>query len=243
MTPRRLDPPPLWAAILPLALPAFLIAQRAAWDAAVPRVVDLGPGFPMDVFVREGWEIPTKVVDLLGGPTVALLCGALAALVLLWRRTVPAERAGVVGGAVAEGGAILLIAAAGGVFGSALRQTGVGGLVAGLPVGGGFGLLVTAWAVAAAVRTAQGSATVAMVTAAGVVGGAVQTGTVAPVWVACAIGCGSKAVAWMNASGFWVVCKAGGLSERQALATFTPLTCVLAVAGLAATLLGAWVWP
>ena len=47
----------------------------------------------------------------------------------------------------------------------------------------------------------------------------------------------------MNASGFWVVCKAGGLTERQALATFTPLTGVLSAAGLAATLLGAWVWP
>ena len=47
----------------------------------------------------------------------------------------------------------------------------------------------------------------------------------------------------MNASGFWVVCKAGGMTERQALATFTPLTVALAVCGLAATLLGAWVWP
>ena len=237
------DLPPLWAAALPLALPAFLIAQRAAWDAAVPRLVDVGPGFPMALFVREPWGFPAQIVDLLGGPTVALLCGALAALGLLWRRTVPAERAAVVGKAVAEGGAILLVAAAGGAFGAALRRTGVGGLVAGLPVGGGVGLLVTAWAVAAAVRTAQGSATVAMVTAAGVVGGAVQSGAVAPVWVACAIGCGSKAVAWMNASGFWVVCKAGGLTERQALATFTPLTGVLSAAGLAATLLGAWVWP
>ena len=110
---------------------------------------------------------------------------------------VAADRAGgggrrFVGNAVAEGGAILLVAAAGGAFGAALRRTGVGGLVAGLPVGGGVGLLVTAWAVAAAVRTAQGSATVAMVTAAGVVGGAVQSGAVAPVWVACAIGCGSR---------------------------------------------------
>ena len=221
--------PALWASALPLAVPAFLIAQAAAWRFGPDR-------FP-------GKEPVGPVVAALGDPTVALLAGALAALGLLWRRSVPAERTEVVGEAVAEGGAVLLIAACGGAFGAALRQTGVGGLVAGLPVGGGFGLLVTAWAAAAAVRTAQGSATVAMVTAAGVVGGAVQAGPVAPVWVACAIGCGSKAVAWMNASGFWVVCKAGGLTERQALATFTPLTGVLSVAGLAATLLGARVWP
>ncbi|MEM9702656.1 MAG: GntP family permease, partial [Planctomycetota bacterium] len=133
--------------------------------------------------------------------------------------------------------------AAGGAFGTALRQTGVGSLVAALPDLRGLGLLTLAWAATLAVRTAQGSATVAMVVAAGLVGSAIPESGVHPVWVACAIGCGSKAIAWMNSSGFWVVARAGGLTEREALATFTPLTIVLAVAGLAVTLMGAWLWP
>ena len=237
------DLPPLWASALPIGLPVFLIAQRAAWDAVVPRTAEVPPGFPLDFFVEEGWEIPAQFVDFFGDPTVAVLCGTLCALGLLWRRTVPAERAEIVGAAVAEGGGILLVAAAGGAFGAALRQSGLGGLIAELPAFGGFGTLLTAWFVAAAMRTAQGSATVAMVVAAGVVGDAAAIGAVHPVWVACAIGCGSKAVAWMNASGFWVFCKAGGLTERETLATFAPLTAVLSVAGLLATLLGAWAWP
>ena len=219
--------PPLWASVAPLAVPVFLIAQRAAWDAAADRLA--GPG----------WEVPTKIAFHLGEPTTAVLLGTLLALWLLWRWSGPGERREVTAGAVAEGGGILLVAAAGGAFGAALRQTGVGGLVAAIPDLGGFGLLVTAWAVAAAVRTAQGSATVAMVVAAGVVGAAVPGCGVDAVWVACAIGCGSKAVAWMNSSGFWVVSRAGGLTEREALATFTPLTAVLSLAGLAATLAGA----
>ena len=223
--------PPLWASVAPLAVPVFLIAQRAAWDAAADRLA------------APGWEVPAKIAFHLGEPTTAVLLGTLISLWLLWRWSGPGERREVTAGAVAEGGGILLVAAAGGAFGAALRQTGVGGLVAAVPDLGGFGLLVTAWAVAAAVRTAQGSATVAMVVAAGVVGAAVPGCGLHPVWVACAIGCGSKAVAWMNSSGFWVVSRAGGLTEREALATFTPLTGVLSLAGLAATLAGAWAWP
>ena len=223
--------PPLWLSLAPVAVPIFLIAQRAGWEALAGRL--LAPG----------WGVPTKVVHHLGEPTTAVLLGMLLSLFLLWRWAGPGEGRGATAAAVAEGGGILLVAAAGGAFGAALRQTGVGSLIAAIPDMGGFGLLITAWAVAAAMRTAQGSATVAMVVAAGVVAAAIPGSGVHAVWVACAIGCGSKALAWMNASGFWVVCRAGGLTEREALSSFTPLTGVLALAGLAATLAGAWLWP
>ena len=246
--------PPLWLSLLPVAIPIFLIAQRAGWEAAEPwrdrvspAVVTLGPSppptAPLLAVSTPGWEIPAKIVHHLGEPTTAVLLGTLISLFLLWRWAGPGERRGATAAAVAEGGGILLVAAAGGAFGGALRQTGVGSLIAAIPDLGGVGLLVTAWAVAAAMRTAQGSATVAMVVAAGVVAAAIPGSGVHAVWVACAIGCGSKALAWMNASGFWVVCRAGGLAEREALSAFTPLTGVLALAGLAATLAGAWLWP
>ncbi len=222
--------PPLWASLAPLAAPVFLIAQRSAWEPFADRV----PWVP---------DVMTAVVRGLGDPTIAVLAGALCSLMLLWRYAAPAERREVVAAAVAEGGGIVLLASAGGAFGAALRQTGVGGLVAATPTAGGLGLLVLAWAITVAVRTAQGSATVAMVVAAGLVAAALPGSGVHPVWAACAIGCGSKAIAWQNSSGFWVVCRAGGLTEGEALATFTPLTIVLAVVGLLVTLAGAWLWP
>ena len=225
------DLPPLWLSLAPVAVPIFLIAQRAGWEAFAGRL--LAPG----------WTVPAQIVHHLGEPTTAVLLGMLLSLFLLWRWAGPGEGRGATAAAVAEGGGILLVAAAGGAFGAALRQTGVGSLIAAIPDMGGFGLLITAWAVAAAMRTAQGSATVAMVVAAGVVAAAIPESGLHAVWVACAIGCGSKALAWMNASGFWVVCRAGGLTEREALSAFTPLTGVLALAGLAATLAGAWLWP
>ena len=113
--------PPLWASVAPLAVPVFLIAQRAAWDAAADRLA------------APGWEVPAKAVHHLGEPTTAVLLGTLISLWLLWRWSGPGERREVTAGAVAEGGGILLVAAAGGAFGAALRQTGVGGLVAAVP--------------------------------------------------------------------------------------------------------------
>ncbi|QDT14856.1 GntP family permease [Alienimonas californiensis] len=239
--------PPLWASLLPLAVPVFLIAQKAAWEMAVPRSgTVVVAGLPVSIAappVQENWRVPMAIVEALGDPTIAVLAGTLISLFLLWRYTAPLERKSVVADAVAEGGGILLVAAAGGAFGTALRQTGVGGLIAAAPELDGLGLLALAWGISLAVRTAQGSATVAMVVAAGLVAAAIPASGLHPVWVACAIGCGSKAVLWLNSSGFWVICRAGGLTEREALATVTPLTVVMAVVGLGATLTGAWLWP
>ncbi|WP_215907231.1 GntP family permease, partial [Alienimonas chondri] len=139
--------PPLWASVLPLAVPVFLIAQLAGWDAAVPRVANVviigGPPGPAPIV--EEWQTPMAVVRAVGEPTVAVLIGTLLSLLILWRYSAPVERRRVIGDAVAEGGGILLVAAAGGAFGTALRQTGVGGLVAAVPELSGLGLLALAW--------------------------------------------------------------------------------------------------
>ena len=58
-----------------------------------------------------------------------------------------------------------------------------------------------------------------------------------------AIGCGSKPIAWMADSGFWVICQMSGLTESEGLRTVTPMTAVMGLAGLVATLLGAWLLP
>ncbi len=75
-----------------------------------------------------------------------------------------------------------------------------------------------AWLVTALIRTAQGSATVAMITAVGVLeqpGRARRSCGCHPVYLALAIGCGSKPVSWMADSGFWVICRMSGLTETR----------------------------
>ena len=60
-----------------------------------------------------------------------------------------------------------------------------------------------------------------------------------PVYVALAIGCGSKPLAWMNDSGFWVICKMSGMTEAEGLKLVTPMSAAMGVVGLGTVVLGA----
>ncbi|MEC7564222.1 MAG: GntP family permease, partial [Planctomycetota bacterium] len=64
-----------------------------------------------------------------------------------------------------------------------------------------------------------------------------------PVYLALAVGCGSKPIAWMADSGFWVICKMSGMTESEALRTITPMSIIMGCVGLAATVLGAFLFP
>jgi GntP family gluconate:H+ symporter len=106
-------------------------------------------------------------------------------------------------------------------------------------------VLPIAFLVTAMIRTAQGSATVAMITAVSVLEHFVESGqlTFHPVYLALAIGCGSKPIAWMADSGFWVICKMSGMTEAEGLKTVTPLTIVMGISGLLATMAAAALLP
>jgi GntP family gluconate:H+ symporter len=148
--------------------------------------------------------------------------------------------------ALASGGVIILITSAGGAFGAAMGQSGVGAEIAKLTRGvDAILVLPIAFLVTALVRGAQGSATVSMITAVGLLGQFATSGTLNyhPVYLALAIGCGSKPLAWMNDSGFWVVCKMSGMTEGEALRTITPQLTIMGLAGLAATMAGAMLFP
>jgi gluconate:H+ symporter, GntP family len=62
-------------------------------------------------------------------------------------------------------------------------------------------------------------------------------------YLALAIGCGSKPIWWMNDSGFWVVTQMSGLTEREGLRYLTPMSILMGLTGLLATMLGAAVLP
>lgn len=232
--------PPFWLAAMPIILPVILIsaatpldakggAQRYAnWFASCPAVID--------------------VIRVLGDSTIALGIAALIALgTVLWQGK---QKAGEVmdkgvGVALEEAGLIILIIAAGGAFGGVLQQTGIGTRLQELSAAYNIGILPLAWAVTAVVRVAQGSATVAMVTAVGMLGSMAKPELLGfhPVWVALAIGCGSKMVPWMNDSGFWVICKMSGFTERECLSTFTAMLSLMGVVGLIVVMVLAKLFP
>ena len=127
-----------------------------------------------------------------------------------------------------------------------LRQAGieeaVGSLAHGVP---GLMLLPLAFVVTAAIRTLQGSATVAMITAAGVLQGFAQPETLPfhPVYMAMAIGAGSKPVSWMTDSAFWVITRMSGMTEGEGLRVISPMSIAMGFSALAFTMLFASIYP
>ena len=107
-------------------------------------------------------------------------------------------------------------------------------------------MLLLGFAVAAVLKVAQGSSTVAMIVASAIMADIVQSMGTMPyhsVYLATAIGGGSLIGSWMNDSGFWVVSKMSGISEPDALRTWTVLLFVLGCTSLAITMVLANVMP
>jgi GntP family gluconate:H+ symporter len=140
---------------------------------------------------------------------------------------------------------IILITAAGGALGAVLQQTGIGPRIEGLAATYNIAVLPLAFLVTALVRTAQGSATVSMITAVGILSGFSDPAVLGfhPVYLALAIGCGSKPIPWMNDSGFWVVGKMSGLTEAETLKTFSTELTLMGFAGIAVVMVAAKVLP
>lgn len=221
--------PPLWLSLLPIVLPIVLITADAALEAG-------------DLLTGTGTR---AVLAWLGDRNVALVLAAAAAGYLMWRHVDGNSSRKAIGEAVESAGVIVLITAAGGAFGAALQQTGLGSALHELTTAYQLPVLLLAWALTAVVRTALGSATVAMITAAGTFGPLAAAGGLGfhPVYLAMAIGCGSKPIWWMNDSGFWVVTRMSGFTEPEALKMLTPMSLVAGTSGLIATLVGAWLFP
>ncbi|MEO7767105.1 MAG: GntP family permease, partial [Ferruginibacter sp.] len=106
-------------------------------------------------------------------------------------------------------------------------------------------LIPLAFIIAAVIRTAQGSATVALITASGILSGMASSGHLQyhHLYIGLAIGCGSKLVPWMNDAGFWIVCKMSNLTEKEALKTFAPLNVIMGITGLIIIMVAARLFP
>ncbi len=224
--------PSLLLALCPIVLPVILIAVGSVVTYLV-KSKTLPTGFETDL------------VRSFGDKNVALAVGVLFALAL--KRYCPSgTRETLVSRALAAGGNIILITAAGGAFGVMLRQAGIEQAVSSLAQGvPGLLILPLAFVVTAAIRTLQGSATVAMITAAGILQGFAQVETLPfhPVYLAMAIGAGSKPVSWMTDSAFWVITRMSGMTEAEGLRVVSPMSIGLGFSALLFTVLFAYVYP
>lgn len=222
--------PPLLVALAPILLPVILIAGAALLGPYV------GESSPWSTWLR-----------FAGDKNIALAASAAYSLAMLrwFRGSSLKEINAVTQHALMSAGVIILIISAGGSFGLALKQTGIAQTLTDLMPASKVALLPLAFLITTTIRIAQGSATVAMITAVGIVAPLAVGGDLGyhPVYVALAIGCGSKPIPWMNDSGFWIISRMSGFTELQTLRTASAMMSLMGVVGLIVTLLGAWLIP
>ncbi|MCR6486577.1 GntP family permease [Amycolatopsis sp. OK19-0408] len=177
-----------------------------------------------------------KILDFVGDPLIALLAAVLVGMVLLGRpagldrarlSTVLADSLGPIAG-------IILIVGAGGGFKQTLVDAGVGDVITGLAKDANLSPLLLGWLVAVAIRLATGSATVATVSAAGIV--APLAATMDPshsALLVLAIGAGSLFFSHVNDAGFWLVKEYFGLSVGQTLKSWSVMETLISVVAIA----------
>ncbi len=232
--------PPLWLSVLPILLPVILIGGNSILGALVKGA---SPGSAVLL-------IPESIIwffRTFGEKNLALIISAGVSLLILVRRKSGSirDQGSAVGSALASGGVIILITAAGGAFGGVLQQTGISERIGTLAMDHQIGLIPLAFFLTALIRTAQGSATVAMITTVGIIGGITRPDQLGfhPVYLALAIGCGSKPFPWMNDSGFWIIGKMSGMTEKETFRAFSYMISLMALGGLILLMFASKVWP
>jgi GntP family gluconate:H+ symporter len=179
-----------------------------------------------------------SVLEFFGNPFVALTLALLLASYLLGIRRGWSRKSleAVCTSSLKPIGNILLVVGAGGVFGAVLKASGVAQALSDTFHGVGLPVIVLSYLISLVLRVAQGSATVAIVTTAGIVAPLLTGDHHSPAFAALvimAISAGSIFASHVNDGGFWMVAKYFGITERDTLKTWTVLESVLSVAGFA----------
>lgn len=180
-------------------------------------------------------------------PALIFIGAAIVAIAMLRKHSDSETVAKSVARGIADAGLIILLTSAGGAFGAALQQLQIANAIAeqfnGLS--SPTAILTTAFFLTTIIRAAQGSATVAMLTSSAIITPVLSTIELPfhPIYIALAIGCGSKPLPWMNDSGFWQVCTMTGMTPVQTLKSFSVALTIMGVVGFGATLIGAFVFP
>ena len=211
----------------------------ALWCVLLPVILMMAKAIA-DVFAEKDTSMWKQVLDFLGTPAIALLLTVLVGMIVLGR-----------GGAMGRDGvmksvesglpaiaSILLIVGAGGGFKQVLIDTGIGNVIAAWVGTSGVSVLLIGWVVAALVRVATGSATVAIVTASGIMAPiAAGLSPVETSLLVLAVGSGSVFLSHVNDAGFWLVKQYTGASVAQTFKTWSVMECLISLVGLGGVLL------
>jgi gluconate:H+ symporter, GntP family len=218
---RPMHSPSFGAVLATLLFPLALMLAKAGADIALDKS---SPARPL--------------LDFVGDPVVALLAAVLLAMVTFGTAAgfTPAVLGKKIGASLMPVVGVMLIVGAGGGFKQALVDGGTGAAIAKVALAAGLSTLLLGWIVAVLIRLATGSATVATVTAAGIV--APLAAGLAPAQlslVVLSVGAGSLFFSHVNDAGFWLVKEYFGMTVGQTIKTWSLMETVIAVVGLALT--------
>ncbi|WP_114949974.1 GntP family transporter [Trueperella pyogenes] len=180
------------------------------------------------------------VVVMVGSSPIALLTAVLVAYLVVghqqrWRRE---EHCALLESALPDVAVIVFVTGAGGVFANILIASGIGKAFSDMLIGLHMPIILAGFLIAAALRASQGSATVAILTAAGLVSQPIAEAGYSNLQIALitlAIGFGALGLSHINDSGFWIVTKYLGLSVKDGLKTWTVLSTIFGITGFLIT--------
>ena len=184
-----------------------------------------------------------SALTLIGQTPVALLITVLVALAVLAPGRFTMSRAnGILDDALGPICSIILITGAGGMFGGVLRASGIGSALTESLSGLGLPLLLQAFVISTILRVAQGSATVALTTTAGLISAQVAAEGLSDIKITLlvfAVAAGATVLSHVNDSGFWLVSRFFGMDVKTTLKTWTVLETTL---GLTVLLIASLLW-
>jgi gluconate:H+ symporter, GntP family len=215
--------------------PSFAVALASI---LLPVILMLGKAVA-DVVAPDSKSNVKTLLDFIGTPLIALTIAVIFGIIALGRGGQMSKDAvsATLEKSLPPIAGILLIVAAGGGFKQVLIDTGIGNVIAKAIEGSSLSVLLLAWIVAVLIRVATGSATVATVTAAGILAPVAThlTSTHISLMVL-AIGSGSLFLSHVNDAGFWLVKEYMGTSVLQNFKTWTVMECIISVCGLGGVL-------
>ncbi|MEV6420115.1 gluconate:H+ symporter [Streptomyces sp. NPDC051662] len=205
----------------------------------LPVVLMLGKAL-VDIVVDDPENTVQRVADVVGSPLIALLAAVLVGIFTLGRAAgfTKGRISSTVEKSLAPIAGVLMIVGAGGGFKQTLIDSGVGQMVLDISKDWSIPALLLAWLIAVAIRLATGSATVATISAAGLVAPlAADMSTTHAALLVLAIGAGSLFFSHVNDAGFWLVKEYFGMSVGQTLKTWSVMETIISVVGLGFVLL------
>ncbi|RLQ95382.1 GntT/GntP/DsdX family permease [Falsibacillus albus] len=214
-------------------LPSFRLVAGLVFTPIILILLNTVSGVLLDK--GNGWR---EFLTFLGHPFVALTITVLLAFYYLGskRGYSRSEVQEIATKALEPAGIIILVTGAGGVFKQVLIDSGVGQVIGDMMGNSGLPPIVLAFLIASVVRVAQGSATVAMVTSAGLIAPLISSlGLEGPVLglIVIAIASGATILSHVNDSGFWLVNRYFGMDVKDTLKSWTVMETLIAVVGFA----------